>query len=147
MLSLSWYINHTVQRIGTQIMEMLCDWNSLVAFHAGEVQATCAISSVVDFQNLLCTILVLRVVFNWKPSRHHQVASTADSRSAKRGLWRWVFIVTGLAADIAGYNVGHDWRPTTGVFRGVDWRVERRLRAIKAEKVRKKRLEIEAASA
>ena len=47
-------------------MEMLCDLNSFVAFHAGEVQATGAISSVVDLQNLLGTALVLSVVFNLK---------------------------------------------------------------------------------
>ena len=55
-----------MQRIGAQIMEMLCDLNSFVAFHAGEVQATGAISSVVDLQNLLGTALVLSVVFNLK---------------------------------------------------------------------------------
>ena len=47
-------------------MEMLCDWNSYVAFHVGKVQATCSISSVVDLQNLLGTTLVLRVVLNLK---------------------------------------------------------------------------------
>ena len=59
-------------------MEMFCDWNAFVAFHAGEVQATCAISSLVDLQNLLATTIhmVLRVVFNLKtkptpPSRLH----------------------------------------------------------------------------
>ena len=50
-----------------------------------------------------------------------------------------------VVSDIAGYNVGHDWRRTTGVFSGVDWRVQRRGRAIKDEKERKKRLAIEAA--
>ena len=111
-------------------MEMLCDWNSFVTLHAGGVQATCAISSIVDLQNLLGTMLVLRVVFNLKTN--HRVASTADSQRAKRGLWRWVFIVAGLAASSVRhccYNVRHDWRPTTGVFRGVDWRVQRRGRA------------------
>ena len=57
-----------MQRIGPQIMEMLCNWNSFVTFHAGEVQATCAISSIANLQNLLCIMLhlVLRVFFNLK---------------------------------------------------------------------------------
>ena len=41
----------------------------------------------------------------WKPSRHHRVASIADSRRAERGLLRWVFIVAGLAAS----RVQHCW--------------------------------------
>ena len=41
----------------------------------------------------------------WKPSRHHRVASIADSRRAERGLLRWVFIVAGLAAS----RVRHCW--------------------------------------
>ena len=89
-------------------MEMLYDWNSFVAFHAGEVQATCAISSVVDLQNLLCTTLVLRVVFNLKNKptlSHHWVASKAENRRAERGLWRWVFIVACLASS----SVRHCW--------------------------------------
>ena len=57
MPSLGWYFHHTMQRIGTQIMEMICDWHYYVAFHAGGVQATCTICSCVD---------VLRVVFNLK---------------------------------------------------------------------------------
>ena len=42
---------------------------------------------------------------SWKPSQHHRVASTADSRRAKQGLWRWVFIFAGLAAS----RVQHCW--------------------------------------
>ena len=41
----------------------------------------------------------------WKPSRHHRVASIADSRRAERGLLRWVFIVAGLTAS----RVQHCW--------------------------------------
>ena len=47
---------------------ILCDWHSLVAFHAGGVQATCTINSADDLQNLLCTMMVLRAVFKTKPS-------------------------------------------------------------------------------
>ena len=55
-------------------MEMLCVWNSFVTSHAGGVQATstCAISSVFDLQNLLGTMLVLRVVFNLKTKQTPQ---------------------------------------------------------------------------
>ena len=42
MPCLSGYFNHNMQRIGTQTMEMLCNWNSFVTFYAGEVQATSA---------------------------------------------------------------------------------------------------------
>ena len=54
-----------------------------------------------------------------------------------------------VVSDIAGYAATTPlrWRPTTGVFRGVDCRVQRRGWAIKAEKERKKRLAIEAALA
>ena len=45
---------------------------------AGEVQATCAIGSVVDLQNLPGTTLVLRVVFNLKTKL------TAQSRLLSR---------------------------------------------------------------
>ena len=76
-------------------MEMLGNWNSFVAFLAGKVQATCLISRVVDLQNLLCTTLVLRVLFTLKTKL--LVASSADSRRAKRLLWRWVFIVANIA--------------------------------------------------
>ena len=42
----------------------------------------------------------------WKPSsHHHRVASSASSRRARRVLWRWVFIVTCLAASC----VQHCW--------------------------------------
>ena len=126
MPSLGGYFDHTMQRKGTQIMEMLCDRNSFVAFHAGEVQATCAISSVVDLRNLLGTMLVLRVVFNLKTkptvALHHWVASTADSQRAKRGLWCWVFIVAGLAAS----SVRHFWLQCLTQLASYDWRVQRR---------------------
>ena len=62
-------------------------------------------TEVVDLRNLLGTTLVLRIVFNLKTKRHHWVASVADSRRAKWGLWRLVFIVTGLAAS----SVWHCW--------------------------------------
>ena len=76
---------------------MLCDWNSFVAFHAasgwGEVQATCTISSVVDFKFKVCKIcleprLSWELSSTWKPSRQHWVTSSesADSRRAKWGL-------------------------------------------------------------
>ena len=58
----------------------------------------------------------------WKPSRHHRVASIADSRRAERGLLRWVFIVAGLTAS----RVSYYWlqpcprqASTFGMFRGV----------------------------
>ena len=86
-------------------MEMLCDWNSFVAFHAGEVQATCAISSIVDLRNLHPPRWSWESFSTWKPSWHHRVTSIADSRRATRGLWRWVFIFTGLAAS----RVWHCW--------------------------------------
>ena len=75
------------------IMELLCDWNSFVAFHAGEVQATCAISSVVDLQNLLGTTLVLRVVFNLKTkptpsSRLHSRRPKGQTRTLMLSLHR-----------------------------------------------------------
>ena len=41
----------------------------------------------------------------WKPSRHHRVASIADSPRPERGLLRWVFIVAGLTAS----RVQHCW--------------------------------------
>ena len=151
MPSLGRYCYHTMQRIRTQIVEMLCYWNSFVAFHASEVQATWAISSVVDLQNLLGTLLVLRFDFNLKTKQKpSSCVATADSRRAKRGLWRWVFIVSGLAAS----RVWHSWlqcrtqlASDDWLFRGVDWRVQRRWQAIKAEKERKKRLAIEGALA
>ena len=96
-------------------MEMLCDWNSLVAFHAGEVQATCAISSVVDFQTLLCTILVLQVVFKLKTkptpsSRLHSRQQKSQTRTLTLSLYChrpcrrhcWLQCRTRLASD--------DWR-------------------------------------
>ena len=76
-------------------MEILCDWNSFVAFDAGEVQATCAISSVVDLQNLLGTTLhvVLRVVFNLKTkptpsSRLHSSKPKSQTRTLTLSLHR-----------------------------------------------------------
>ena len=81
-------------------MEMLCYWNSFVAFHAGEVQATGAISSVVDLQYLLGTMLVLRVVFNLKTKPTS--SSHLHTRQPKR---RWVFIVAGLVTS----SVWHCW--------------------------------------
>ena len=79
------YFNHTMQRKleGTQIVEML--WNSFLAFHAGEVQATCAISSVVVLQNLLDTVLVLRVVFNFNTKQ--TPLSRLYSRQPKSQSW------------------------------------------------------------
>ena len=95
MPSLGWYFNHTMQRKGTQIMEMLCNWNSFVALHAGEVQATCAISSIVDLRNLLCTgtTLVLKVVFNLKTkltqaSSFHSSQPKSQARTLTLSLHR-----------------------------------------------------------
>ena len=68
-----------LQSVGTQIMEMLCDWNSFVAFHAGEVQATCAISSVVDLQNLLGTTLHVVLTDNESRLQHETQADTTES--------------------------------------------------------------------
>ena len=62
-------------------MEMLCDWTSSITFYAGEVQATCTISSVVDLQNLLVTMLVLGVVFNLKTKQ--TPSSSLHSRQPK----------------------------------------------------------------
>ena len=72
MPSLSGYFGHTIQRMGTQIMEMLCDWHSNGTFHAGGVQTTCAISGVVDLQNLPGTTLV----FESRLQLENQAAST-----------------------------------------------------------------------
>ena len=59
------------------------------------------------------------------------------TEESKRILWRWVFIVAGLA-NIARYNLAQDKIIYV-------WEVQRRRRAIKDEKERKKRLAIEAA--
>ena len=66
MPSICRYCNYPMQRIGTQIMEILCDWHCYVVFHASGVQATCTIKSIVNLQNLLGIMLVLRAVFNTK---------------------------------------------------------------------------------
>ena len=54
MPSLGRYVDHTMQDYGDALRLTLT-----VAFHAGGVRATCAISGVVDLQNLLDTTLVL----------------------------------------------------------------------------------------
>ena len=142
MSSLGRYFDHTMQRIEIQI---ICDWNSdsFVAFYAGDsqVHATCAISSFVDLQYLLGTTLhvVLKVVFNLKtkqtpPSRFHSRQPKGQMRTT---VWRWVFIVAGLAAS----RVQHCW-----LQHGWDVQRLRRGRAIKAwaEKERKKQPAMEA---
>ena len=92
-------------------MEMLCDWNSFVAFHAGEVQAICTISSVVDFAKSarhhagLESRLQLENQADTIKSPPYYYVSIADSQRAKQGLWCWIFIVAGLAAS----SVPHCW--------------------------------------
>ena len=109
MPSLGGYFDHIMQRLGTQIMEMLCKWNSFVAFHAGEVQATCAISSAVDLQNLLGTTLhiVLRVVFNLKVENQADATESPPQQTAEEPNEDSVSVV--IVACLAATRVQHCW--------------------------------------
>ena len=128
MPSLSRYFDHTMQRIGTQIMEMLCYWNSLSHFIQERSKLPAQLAA-----SLICKIcLAPRSTWSWKssstwkPSRHHPVASTADSRRAKRGLWRWVFIVAGLSTSC----VQHCWLQPSSCSRQDD---RRAIKAVREE--------------
>ena len=105
-------------------MEMLGDWNSSFAFHAGEVQATCAIStSVVDLRNLLGTTLVLRVVFNLKTkptpsSRLHSRQQKSRTRTPTLSLHRRRPHRQSCPTLLAT-TLPKTWSSTFGMFRGV----------------------------
>ena len=64
-----------------------------------------AASSICKICSAPCSTWSWESSSTWKPSRHHRVASTADSQRAKLGLWRWVFIIAGVAAS----RVQHCW--------------------------------------
>ena len=72
-------------------------WHCYVAFHEGGCK--------LPAQSTASSICKIRLAPYWswelssKPSHHHRDASSASSRRARRALWRWVFIVAGLAAS------------------------------------------------
>ena len=86
-------------------MEMLCDWNSYVAFHVGKVQATCSISSVVDLQNLLGTTLVLRVVPNKSTPPSSLLSIQPKSQTSTLTLSLHIHV---QQCCQAGYNLAYD---------------------------------------
>ena len=119
-----------MQRIGTQSLRL---WRSsateTLLLHFMQVRSKLPAQSGLNQQRLesaassICKICSAPRWSTWKPSRHHRVAFTADSRRAKRGLWRWV-IVAGLAAS----RVRHCWlrRYDATTLASDDWRVQRR---------------------
>ena len=142
MPSLGRYFDYTMQRIGTQSLRLWrCSATETLLLHFMLVRSNLPAQSAASSICKICSAprWSWESSSTWKPSWHHRVVSPADSRRAKRVLWRWVFIVASLAAS-HGYILAQD-----KIIYG--WDVQRNGRPIKAEKVRKKQLALEAALA
>ena len=97
-----------MQRIGTQSLRLWrCSATETLLLHFMLVRSNLPAQSAASSICKICSAprWSWESSSTWKPSRHHRVASIADSRRAKRGLWCWVFIVAGLAAS----HVRHCW--------------------------------------